>query len=467
MPKMQYEPTRVGQLIPEELQGGWAIDHAQLTQTTWNILIRALARAGLLTSRDYRSDKNAEPRSVIEIQLLFQLEIQDIKDLKHVGESRFNQLILEIKTLKQVRFAPKSSGTVRQIPLLKAFDSNLANTSNPYFVDEQSQIFNRMEDQIDSVESLTLEQTLLNWIVVAEDWRSKLRDEYQLEFSDDLFDDEKTSRRIQIFDLRLKGMTLDAIGFRFGLTRERIRQIVKQAFNQISHLAKFSNHNFESFIEEHLSLAKNLERSKKLERIQKIDKQCRELLEISPGLTYEELANLILCTVHEIREAVLPQTAKFIWSENLNRPTPKYSDEELLEALRLAEAFESPVTGPFFSELVSRGLIDAPGFQTVAKCFGTWKNACELAQINYVESVRPSYENKWTDNELLGWLIRFLLNKEFGKGVDEYDAWRIETMNDAPSGAHLRNTFGTWLDAKNMALLLMREEKISPRLIAD
>jgi hypothetical protein len=40
-------------------------------------------------------------------------------------------------------------------------------------------------------------------------------------------------------------------------------------------------------------------------------------------------------------------------------------------------------------------------------------------------------------------------------------------MNNAPSGALVRTSFGSWLEAKNLALVLMREKKISPKLIDD
>jgi hypothetical protein len=115
--------------------------------------------------------------------------------------------------------------------------------------------------------------------------------------------------------------------------------------------------------------------------------------------------------------------------------------------------------------LVSRGLIDAPGPQTVAIRFGSWRRACELAQVNYVESIRSKYESNWTEEEMLLHVIEFLKNRTFGRGIENYDAWRIETMNNAPSGALVRTSFGSWLEAKNLALVLMREKKISPKLI--
>ena len=136
-----------------------------------------------------------------------------------------------------------------------------------------------------------------------------------------------------------------------------------------------------------------------------------------------------------------------------------------MEALRTVEAFESPVSAPKYRELLDRGLIEGPGPQTVAKRFGSWKRACELAEVTFNDSIRESYDVQWTQDEMLQYLSEFLMNKEFGKGIESYDAWRIETMSNAPSGAHVRNNFGTWIDAKNKCLLYMRENKISTNLL--
>jgi hypothetical protein len=138
----------------------------------------------------------------------------------------------------------------------------------------------------------------------------------------------------------------------------------------------------------------------------------------------------------------------------------QFSDEAILEALKFAEAFESPVSAPMYRDLVERGLVNGPGPQTVALRFGSWKKACELAEVSYNESVRTSYERQWTENELLESVIEFLRNKSFGKGIQSYDEWRIETMNNAPSGAHVRKYFDTWIDAKNKALIYMRENNL-------
>jgi hypothetical protein len=160
-----------------------------------------------------------------------------------------------------------------------------------------------------------------------------------------------------------------------------------------------------------------------------------------------------------------PQTAKFIWTDPQEKTNKSpFSDEAILEALKQAEAFESPISAPMYRDLVERGLVHGPGPQTVAQRFGTWKRACELADVTYNEAIRSSYEKQWTEIEMLKHVVDFLLNKSFGKAFQNYDEWRIETMTSAPSGAHVRKKFETWIDARNKALIYMRENNIKPGL---
>ena len=51
-------------------------------------------------------------------------------------------------------------------------------------------------------------------------------------------------------------------------------------------------------------------------------------------------------------------------------------------------------------------------------------------------------------------------------GIWDMDtSWRIETLSSAPSGAHVRNIFDTWINAKNSALKKMFDKNISPDLV--
>jgi hypothetical protein len=217
-----------------------------------------------------------------------------------------------------------------------------------------------------------------------------------------------------------------------------------------------------------LILNDNKAAPKILEQQQKarIEIAARQIIESFPGISWKDLSIRL-----NVEQEVLPRlldknTKKFVFSEGReNNNKSEFSDDDILEGLRLAEAFESPINRILYDSLVSRGLIHGPGSQTVMHRFGTWNKACQLANVSYNESVRASYESLWGKEEVLDYLIEFLKNRTYGEGVQSYDEWRIETLSSAPSGAHVRNIFDTWINAKNSALKKMFDKNISPDLV--
>jgi hypothetical protein len=99
------------------------------------------------------------------------------------------------------------------------------------------------------------------------------------------------------------------------------------------------------------------------------------------------------------------------------------------------------------------------------KRFRTWNKACEAANIAHIDSARDVYESLWTREEMLTAVIDFLKNPMYGESVQSYDRWRIDSSSKAPSGTHVRNSFNTWMIAKNEALEKMVRDGISPNLV--
>jgi hypothetical protein len=219
---------------------------------------------------------------------------------------------------------------------------------------------------------------------------------------------------------------------------------------------------FESRLNDNKAAPRILEQQQRA----KVEFEARRIIESFPGISWKDLSIRL-----NVEQEVLPRlldknTKKFVFSEGReNNNKSEFSDDDILEGLRLAEAFESPINRILYDSLVSRGLIRGPGSQTVMHRFGTWNKACQLANVSYNESVRASYESLWGKEEILDYLIEFLKNRTYGEGVQSYDEWRIETLSSAPSGAHLRNIFDTWINAKNEALSKMARDGISPNLV--
>jgi DNA-binding transcriptional MerR regulator len=384
--------------------------------------MRALYRANLISASGVIEE--------ILIPQLSAISVMDVKDLKHVGKDRLEVLLQELASIEIPAYQPGPEGS-----------------------------------GFEKATHYSIEQWVIINILNQVNWRNEFFSSFGYEFDEDIFEDDLVGRKIRVLELRMSGLTLDEIGKLFGVTRERIRQILKKTFKLVEGDPSLGGKGFSEIFAEKTHSAKGKERRLQQERRDSIDSRVRTFLNSKPGATYLEISQELNISNEELRNSLQPQTTKFIWteaSEHVNQSP--FSDDDILEALKLAEAFESPISAPMYRELVERGLVHGPGPQTVAIRFGSWKRACELAEVSYNESVRTSYEKLWTESEMLEHVVEFLLNNSFGKGIESYDQWRIETMSNAPSGAHVRKYFQTWIDTKNRALLFMREKKLECNL---
>lgn len=408
--------------LKPEIQAGWGVSRSSFSNPTWNILLRVLYKAKLLA-----------PSGVIEtiqVSSLSAVSVLDVIDFPNVGKKRLEDLLHELLAIDIPIFEP----------LL--FESTQEGNSH---------------------------QSIEQWVVISilrhNHWRDDFFNTFGYQFDENIFEDEAIQRRIRILELRMNGATLDEIGKQFGVSRERIRQIVKKAFKIVEGDPSLENKDLSDIFSEKIQLSKDEIKQAQQERKLEIDNQARKLLNSRPGATISELSQALGVDYENLIILLHPQTIKFIWTESReNFNESPYSDEAILEALKLAEAFESPISAPMYRHLVESGLVKGPGPQTVATRFGSWKKACELADVTYNEPVRAYYEKQWTEDEMLLYVVEFLRHESFGIGIQSYDEWRIETMSNAPSGAHVRKHFNTWINTKNQALMYMRENNLDCNL---
>lgn len=409
--------------LDSEVAKGWGISRYYISNPTWNILGRALVQANLIP-------KHTEI-NVIKISDLEILTLADIRELKHAGNLRVRRLISELEQISE-------------------------SVSEEVYSDNPQA----------NIQKITIEASLIVRMLTSLNWREDFETDFGYTFNELEFEDENIERNLNILAARLDGLTLDAIGKEYGVTRERIRQIVKRLINKAETFPDVSILNLENLLEQRLDSLKNAPKLSELNNRSEIDLKARLIINTRPGIKIDDLSALLMIESKYLYSVLNKNTKKFIYTdEKVNSNSSNFTDDEILEALRLAEAFESPVNRNLYDDLVSRGLIKGPGSQTVMKRFSTWNKACQLADVNYNESVRDSYETLWTKDEMLDYVIEFLTNRSFGVGINSYDEWRIETLSNAPSGAHLRNNFDTWINAKNSALQKMFDKKISPELI--
>jgi len=415
-------PKSLDEFLTPHVASGWGISKLFFSTSSWSILTRALTYAELIPKK---TDVD-----VITIENLSKITIDDVESLKHIGETRIRALVTDLENVSEF-------------------------LSKDYLQKESLEVRNK----------LNLEADLAFRIIKSENWRDEFEVEFGYAFEYVEFDDETTIRNLNVLAYRASGLTLDEIGKIYAVSRERIRQILERIILKVSQNIDLTVENLNSLLETRLAANKSAHKIAEIKTQLEIEFKARLLVDKKPGIKIEELTRLIGVSEKLLNSVLHKQTKKFIYSEqNLNANKSNYSDEDILEALRMTKNYMSPITRTLYDDLVEKGLVNGPGSQTVMKRFRTWNKACEAANIAYTDSARDIYESLWTREEMLSAVIDFLKNPMYGEAVQSYDQWRIRSSSNAPSGTHIRNTFNTWMNAKNEALEKMVRDGISPDL---
>lgn len=239
--------------------------------------------------------------------------------------------------------------------------------------------------------------------------------------------------------MRLEGHTLEAIASEFGITRERVRQVLLK-----------SDKNLDT------SYLKELNFKKKLENIYEYVVANWDDVQ---AMNFASLASLLNVDEITVREALSPLQAAFLLANDDVNVSKKFTDEDCIKALQIAQTYIFPLSGKSYSKLVASGDVIGPSVPLILKRFGTWTDACKIAGVEAGETVRPTYEQVFTDNQLLLFVRRFMFEQSDANwSIQRYSDWRESNSPEAPSVALLRNRLGGWASIRVQALRLDTSE---------
>lgn len=259
---------------------------------------------------------------------------------------------------------------------------------------------------------------------------------------------------LSILTARIEGQTLAAIATRFSVSRERIRQRLK---------------NLELRSKVHVEAVKNRLESTRQKEIAEINeavqREIRDILAEEPGISRSRLekASGILWT--EIRRNIPTSWLKFILPDE-PRQGQGWTEEQVIAALRIASAYEYPLSRGTFDELVAVGEVKCCLSQRVGQIFGKWSTACEAAGIESHPGWKEVYDRFWSDEDCINAICGFLLSDQTSRSVDAYDQWHPSQGNALPSSATLRSYLGGWLPAVQRGLEALSTPAYSQRLRA-
>lgn len=245
------------------------------------------------------------------------------------------------------------------------------------------------------------------------------------------------SRNTEIVRLREEGLTLEQIASKFGITRERARQIANQGG---------------------AASAAELRRRRQLSQAERGDHLRQAIIsfvETNLGLDIEDVAERLGVTVTELRRLAPSHIRRLTVSpDDRSAGNVRWSPEDILTALRQAATYEYPLSAVAYAGLVSSGEVDGPSVPLVFMRYGSWTAACTKAGIESGVSPIENYESRWTERDLLRSVRTYLLQPDSLGTFEGYGSWARSLGDDTPSSATIRVRLGTWNSVKRRALQL-------------
>jgi Homing endonuclease associated repeat len=240
-----------------------------------------------------------------------------------------------------------------------------------------------------------------------------------------------------MYDFYATGATLEEVGVRFGLTRERVRQVFQEAGLPTRSIA------------ETLSLRRERAVHERSEEICAAYSTRRDVGEVARAL------DLPRVVVKEVVERHFPPP------ERRRRPraaTPKYPTEEMIAFLRQASAAASlPLTTGRYSRYAEGRQTDDgrswPSTHTYVKRFGSWRKALVRAGLAVAPRRASPPRRRFSEADCIRALRKAAEVIEEVPTATAYDELARASRGRLPSAMTITNRLGTWHQALTRASL--------------
>lgn len=244
-------------------------------------------------------------------------------------------------------------------------------------------------------------------------------------------------RTEQMRSQRKQGLTLDQIGKNFGVSRERVRQIL-EPFPELKVLA------MEVRCEQ---------------RVKTHEEKVWQVLTSSPSIdaAFENAHNNadVIVQFPNLDPAILQHYLidRFRSSPKIQgNHEVKITNDEILSSIRSAAKSNASLSKGEYERWRSTNK-DAPAWATIVQRFGKWNDAVNAAGLTVING-RKEYSKKWTDEAVIKVLHRFLSHQESTNGslrLVRFREWLEKQPQDSvPSLSlvrqHIRKRSSNWAE---------------------
>lgn len=258
-------------------------------------------------------------------------------------------------------------------------------------------------------------------------------------------------RNSEMVERRHKGQTLEQIGQHFGLTRERVRQIIKEIDPSL-------------VAREVGKIKRKVKEVKLAENRNAIRKSIYGDWESLSHLTVSEISQKLNIPESAIKGALSKSRLAILEGNEVrdNKNLQSFTDAEIKKALRDAAVLATPLTATKYAALLKAGKIYGPSMPRLHQRFGSWSKACEFAKVEPGQALR-AYSRAWSNARLFEILVEFLSeSKGESQTYAAFDKW-LRGKDGYPSSQTVRNNLGDWRVIKADALRRLQISEIGTK----
>ena len=235
-----------------------------------------------------------------------------------------------------------------------------------------------------------------------------------------------------ILEMRQAGAGLEEIGRKYGISRERARQIVKKQGGV------------------DLSVVREAKRASQEEN----DRVLRERLfaVVATGLarSHADVAALVGTDDATVRRIGGRKLGAYLGTTR--EGVARWSEDDIASAIQLAATYQWPLSSGGYQDLVDEGEVTGPSAARIEQIYG-WASACRIAGVESPRREGRDYQSHWTDDDLWHYTGKYLEQTGAAATFLGYDEWRGDHAPSAPSSGLLRRRLGKWNDVRRTILI--------------
>lgn len=248
---------------------------------------------------------------------------------------------------------------------------------------------------------------------------------------------EATARRQKMINDYVGGMSLDEVGAKYGVSRQRVHQIIGKGH-----------------ADESAKAAAERAAKEETELVEKIS----EWLLRHVGATYQEVSEAFDVSVDKLKTLPLPHTYMTFSTRSREQ---RWSVEDIRAALKNAAGDKPTITQAEYRS-ATVGNPDVPSSGLIAARYdGSWAKALRDAGLKATKSHRAEYRRKWSSKDMVS-IVREFISETGSRSSTDYDAWSRDHA-ERPSLARIRQVAGTWTEVAGAAVNQMAKEARAER----